>query len=186
MRRTTGLLALLSLVGGCAKPEPGAATDASVGTAEVNLDAWAPPVPLPAGGEDWDYVGTFRLAEDEQSATVRLYVYDSDSVADKEAKRGELSLHSYPSFFALHAFYRVGAGEWAHREVYSLGRTGFVRVVGQAGGAVSLELRRAFRSDLTRDSKDDLERVRQANKPYTIRLTLKEGVPVAEPVPAEP
>jgi hypothetical protein len=187
MRQTFGLLVLLSLVGGCAEPEPDAATDDSVGTAEVDPDADAPPVPLPAGGEDWDFVGTFRLSENGQAATVRLYVFDSDSAAGKAAKRGELGLRYYPNHFMLHAFYRAGDAGWSHREVYGGARTRFVGVKARRAAAVDLELGAKFMADLSQgDLQERLAWAERANRPYMVRLTLEDGVPVARPITAEP
>src|SRR5262245_31902630 len=79
-----------------------------------------PEVRLPEGGENWDYLGVFELqGQNGPAVAVRLYALDTDSVAEKEMKKGGWGMSIYPNSFSLHAMYRPRTGPWTHTKLYS-------------------------------------------------------------------
>jgi hypothetical protein len=190
-RRAGLLVAVLALAPGAAWAQFGAAgyapgvpplplgstrhrhVESPVSLVEFFFGDARPNVPLPEGGEDWDYLGTFRLVEGGKAFTVCLYAQDTDSTA---AKYG---FFIYPNSFSLHAMYSVGTRDWAHKELYGAGRVRFSRVVKVKPAAVMLELCPNFRISLDPNEPADrvLKRAAEINKPFTERLRIVGGVP---------
>src|SRR5688500_13533474 len=96
---------------------------------------------LPPWGEYWDFHGRFRLTDNRgRPVEVILYAFDSDSVREKQVKRGEHPPRYRPNWLVLHAMYRSGPGGWQHKQLYSTTQTGFGKVRECAGQGVALEL----------------------------------------------
>jgi hypothetical protein len=139
-----------------------------------------PEVRLPKGGEDWDFIGTFKLMDGKDKiVTVRLYAYDSDSVAEKRLKQHGVAMSFYPNFFSLHAMYRTASGEWKHSELYGVFRVRFRKVQRTTADSVLLELRPncIITLDPKKDIDEQMKRAEKINEPFTEELTLVEGVP---------
>jgi hypothetical protein len=140
-------------------------------------DCHAGRMPLGLG----DYVGTVRLADPKgRPVVVRLFVDDSDAVAEREVARGRSALAVYPNSLDLYAVYRAGGGKWEHRRLASYARVKFVRVKERTAEAAVLELRPAWRVDLK-----DRKAGRDVDAPFTHRLTVKGSVPVLDDLAAE-
>jgi hypothetical protein len=140
---------------------------------------------LPQGADDWDGIGTYTLGSGGSATTVKLYVYDSDSVADKQARRGHTLVgRTYPNFFSIHAVYRVGDGRWKHQELYRVARVGFHKVVEAKPEAVKLQVRSKL--ILFPDAEGSLpdwldeQQIREIYEPVTMTLSVKDGSLVLE------
>jgi hypothetical protein len=147
------------------------------------IQAASPPFRLPESGEDWDFVGTFRLQDDRGRVTdVRLYVEDSDSVASNQALREGWGEMTYPNHLQLHAFYRRGDEEWFHKPLSRGARAHFVRVREPSRSEVVLEFRTAyvFNIRLTDDPQKDIAAAmadKRQNRSFIKRLVLVDGIP---------
>lgn len=145
-----------------------------------------PAVRLPAGGDGWDLVGAFRLAAPTgKEVIVRLYADDSDTRAEKLMAAGKPAGMMYPNSFALHALYWTGANRWQHREVYSAARVRFVRVRDRDGAVLELRPNFMVWIDQDRDLASQVKQAKEMNKPFAVRLVLKDGVPTIRQVAAE-
>ena len=93
----------------------------------------------------------------------------------------------YPNGFALHALSWAGGKGWEHREVYSAARVRFVGVWERAADGAVLELRPNFLIwlDASKDIDAQLKRPDEVNKPFAVRLILKDAVPTIKQVAAE-
>lgn len=146
---------------------------------DLALTGGAPPVHLPKGGIDWDFIGTFRLTDHGKAVTVRLYAEDPWEIASKKAARGEDGIFAYPSTFILHAYFRRGVEAWAHREVFAQGRVEFGRVTKVAPEGVTLELVPAFR--FTLEQAIEAEKAgRKINHAFAKVMSATGGVPVVK------
>jgi hypothetical protein len=156
-------------------------------------DPTRPPCPpaRPSGcrrGEGRDLVGAFRLTDPNgNEVVVRLFADDSDSRAQKLLAAGKRAGMMYPNSFAPHALSWAGGEGWEHRRVYSAARVRFVRVRVRAPAGAVLELRPNFRVwlDAGTDISAQVKRAAEVNKPFAVRLVLKDGVPMIERVAAE-
>jgi hypothetical protein len=139
-----------------------------------------PEVQPPKGAEDWDEIGTYTLKGEKASVTIKLYVLDSDSVADKKEKKGTIALRTYPNYFSIHAIYQVNDGPWKHKTLYSCWRVGFLKVTEVKRERVSLQVRSKFIMMMKSDGSlpFDEETRRQIYEPETLTLVLEKDVPV--------
>jgi hypothetical protein len=152
----------------------------TVAVPEMSLMTGTPALELPIEGHNWDFIAAFRLTDVKgRKVTIRLYAYDSDSVADKLSAKGQSALVLYPNMFSLHAMYWVGKGEWQHKEVLSAARVRFVQVKERGADSAVLELRPNFWHTLG-DLKQAKKEGREINKPFTRKLSLSDGVPVVK------
>ncbi len=143
----------------------------------LELRALATQVALPDRAvEEWDCIGTFRI-EGETATTVKLYYSDSDSIAEKEKRRGRIGFRIYPNSFDIHAVYRAGDGPWKYKRLLGCARAGFGQVGEITPTAVTVEVRSKliiFRESQIHFSAEEIDRI---YKPTPLRLTLKDGEP---------
>jgi hypothetical protein len=151
---------------------------------QVQQSANLPAGRLPRGVEDWDYLGTFELRDENARVyAVKLYAWDTDSVADKK-RDGDGRLFGgrmYPNCFELHAMYRAGSGDWLHKELYRVARVGFSQVLKRASERVLLELESkfiVFSGPGETHSEDEVNRMLEVHRPHTMSLRIVDGCPV--------
>jgi hypothetical protein len=120
---------------------------------------------LPKEAERWDYLGTFRLNDCGEERAVVLCCFDTD-----------WAVGCTPNLFALHAVYQGVTGNWVHEKVFSGSRVGFGKVGDSSPEAVSLELH--GKCSFIRPG---VPRVAEGNRPFVLRLSFENGVPVITP-----
>jgi hypothetical protein len=133
-----------------------------------------PAYKLPKGGEDWDYIGTFRL-RDSTGAMVPVKLYADDSSSKKRANRGDHLANMVPNHFALQAVYLTRTGEWTHRALDSRARMSFSRILKSGEDAVVLELvtNYTFMPQLGQTGVGPIPTA-------SVTVSVKDGVPTAE------
>jgi hypothetical protein len=143
------------------------------------LRALAKQAALPAGAVDrWDAIGTYTLKGENVIVTVRLYLEDSDLVADKAKRRNEIEHRHYPNSFYIHAVYREGNAPWKYKELYRRARVGFWKVVEVKPEAVTIQVRSKLIltfDDLKRFTEPELAHIFE---PQPMKLNLEAGVPI--------
>jgi hypothetical protein len=164
MRCLVSALLITSVVG-CSSDTPASSAPAE---ARVQPPFPAEPELPPAAKDYWDFVGTYRLRERGTDWDVRVYSHDTDSVAEKEWKRGGSGDWMYPNFFKLYAVYRPARGEWRLKELYSGARVGLARVGEVKPESVELIFTTKF---LLRVGQKDV------NQEGPHHLSIKDGVP---------
>src|SRR5262249_61344936 len=109
---------------------------------------------------------------------------ESDSIADKHQKRGEIAIPRYPNSFSLHALYQCGDDRWLYKELYAVARTGFHKVSEVKPEAIKLQLRSKFIIFMNQDGSlpdgFDEKRLKEIYEPQTMVLSLRKGVPFLE------
>jgi hypothetical protein len=144
----------------------------------LELRALAKQVDLPAGAvEKWDAIGTYTIEQRKATAIVKLYYADSDSIADKEKRKGGVGSKEYPNHFEIYAVYRNGMGPWKHKKICGRWRIGFSKVVDVKPDAVTLQVVSKFIFWANRPNLLTNEQIERIYEPQSIRLTLKDGVP---------
>jgi len=158
------------------------------------LSLWLPllefatgPVPLPKQLEYTDYIGTVTLrGEKGEFVPVRLYVFDTDSIAAKrrrEAKGDWIAGGAvYPNMFSLEALYKDASGRWVHGTLYRGARVRLRRIAKRGPESVEIQSHPNFivRMDPERDSKEQGNEVLRLNQPFSRSLTLVKGVPTLD------
>ncbi len=145
----------------------------------VELPAQSKQVVLPAGAADkWDAIGTYALKEESAATTLKLYYADSDSIADKAKRKGDLERRHYPNSFTIHAVYRVGDGPWKYKELFSAARVGFWKVTEVKPETITIQVRSKLILMSNSPIRFTDEEIGRIYKPAAMRLTLKEGTPV--------
>jgi hypothetical protein len=132
---------------------------------------------LPEEAANWDHIGTYLIQSKGEECKIRLYVYDSDSVAEKRMAKKEFAPFWYPNSFTLHAFYLSGIGKWEHKELLSVGRVRFVKVGEVTHEKVELILRPNFMIPIISGQKARFDG-EDVNKPFSKNVSLEDGVPV--------
>jgi hypothetical protein len=152
----------------------------TAGLPSIELRAVAKQVALPArAAEEWDAIGTYVLKGKKVATTVKLYYVDSDSIADKEMRKGGFGGRIYPNHFSIHVVYREGNGPWKHKQLYGVYRVGFWKVADVKPDAITIQVRSKhlmFSEDVIRFRFSD-EDLRRIYEPVPLRVTLKDGVP---------
>jgi hypothetical protein len=132
---------------------------------------------LPDEAKDWDSIGKFSLHSGGRDWEVRLYAYDSDSVAEKEMATKGFACMEYPNSFDLHAFYLTESGTWEHKAIYGAARIRFQRVGEVTIDNVELVFRGNFMITLE-PGKKPLVNPAKLNQPFSKMLSIENGVPV--------
>ena len=146
----------------------------------LELRALAKQVALPAGAaEKWDAIGNYTIIEAKATTTVKLYYSDSDSIADKQRRRGNVGVgSSYPNFFSIHAIYRVSRGPWKYEKLFGGARVGFWKVVEVKPEAVTIQVRSKHIIFSNNPIQLTHEQLKEIYEPMPLRLTMKDGVPL--------
>jgi hypothetical protein len=135
-------------------------------------------VDLPPGAtEEWDGIGTISLKGEKADTTIKLYSADSDSIADKEVRKGSVGIRTSPNFFSIHAVYRDGDGPWKYKELYGAARVGFLKVAEVKPDSVTIQVQSKailWSDSPVRFTNEELKRIYE---PVSLLLTLKNGVP---------